>query len=197
MMKSVLAAVATVMFAGSVMAGSVESDLEKAFAADGTATWLIYGPVDETKLDEALKLLEPVKNRLRVGVYPTVEGHAPSYFQDRIEAAGFKVCRAWGHGAIVELAPDDSNALQREQYIGTKGVSDSDTLFFDTGDPTAAATEWEMGGEAPAGSAKDDFLFASLISPNAKFTRITKDAAVGPVASFPHQGDEARKCFGL
>ncbi|MCB5411705.1 hypothetical protein [Pseudogemmobacter faecipullorum] len=200
-MKAVSLALGLLAFGSAASAdginlSAVENDLNKALASSGPIVWMIYGPVDRPKMDAAIELLKPVRDRLTVGVYGDFQGPLAERWQEDLTAAGFKVCTGWGEGVGLNNGPrtGTGNMVEEMQYAAMQ-VSDSDVLFFSANEKAAPALSaaWE-NEEVVSGAAGNNFVIAGLASEQRDPARVTDDAQVGAMAAFTYQ-QGGQGCF--
>lgn len=180
----------------------IRQDLDRAMNSNGKAVWLIYGAVSREKIDEAIKVLAPIKSRVTVGVYG--DDFMGEDAREAFKAAGLKVCSKWGRDNLLTTLhkPNDDGDLNNNAMFDAKiRFSETDALIFEEGSRQleTIAGEWEMGGTMPGG-AKKNFFFANILSAELDGeappspTRITDDAKVGGVSGLL-SFEGGRGCF--
>lgn len=187
-----LIALSTSASAGGFNPGPVQDDLKSITTGNSRAVWLIYGPFSMEKVDDAIALLAPFKERIRVGITDT-DGRN-SMLLDKLNAEGFTICKDWGTGlkfGSAQKPKGDGNYLNDSMW-GALLASNTDLLAVkkDAAGYEEAATEWQMGG-AVDGAAKANIVIADLLSEENDPSRITDDNAVGAAANLQY-ADENR-----
>lgn len=197
MLKSVLCAVAmacaTPAFAGGLDLAPIKADLDRAMASKGNVVWLIYGAVSREKIDEAIKVLAPIKSRVAVGVYG--DDFMGDDARVAFKAAGFKVCSKWGRDDLLTSLhkPNDDGDLNNNAMWDAKiNFSESDALIFEGGSRQLETISAEFAETATKpGAATKNFFFANILADDLdgedapKPKRVTDDAKVGGVSSLP------------
>ncbi|RWR04392.1 hypothetical protein [Paenirhodobacter populi] len=186
-------------FAQGVSVDLIKDDLKTAMASDSPVVWLIYD-FDMVQIDDTIAVLDPIKDRVIVGLADTDFPGRWAMLEGKLNTAGFKVCEAWGSGlhfATAHAPAGDDGDWENMQMWSALQVSDTDLLAFitDSASYDAAATEWEMGGTMK-GVAARNYVFADLFSGDREPRRVTDDNEAGISSSLRFSdSNKGRECF--
>lgn len=188
-------ALAAPVYAEGLNTSAVKADLEAAIAGDSRIVWMIYGPFALEKMDAAIALLEPVKDRVRVGL---ADADLPARWimlEDKLTAAGFTICKQWGEELrfVSAQKPDGLDGDYTNSVMwGALTASNTDVVAFIPRDRSfeAVAGDWEMGG-VEQGVAKSFHVFGDFLHEEHDPRRVTEDEKVGAVASLPFADGQA------
>lgn len=197
---ALLIGIAAPVFAQSVNVDPITDDLKVAMSGDSRAVWLIYD-FELDKIDDTIAVLEPIKDRVIVGLADADFEGRFFILEDKLTTAGFKVCEAWGNGmhfATAHAPAGDDGDWENMQLWSALQVSNTDLLAFITDSESyeAAATEWAMGGVVN-GVAASNYVFADLFSGELEPRRVTDDNEAGVASSLRYSdSNKGRECFG-